>query len=60
MVASSSCKKKMLSLFLRFVGFIRTERPMDHAKEGIGRLSHIKENKLYGIDTKFTTLNCND
>ena len=50
----------MLSLFLRFVGFIRTERPMDHAKEGIGRLSHIKENKLYGADTKFTTLNCND
>lgn len=33
-VAGSSTRKKILSLFLKFTGFIPTERPTDHKKTG--------------------------
>ena len=51
MIAASSTKKKVLSLFLKFTGFIPTERPMDHVKKGVGRLVKIEGNKLIGNGT---------
>lgn len=59
-IAASSTKKKVLSLFLKFTGFIPTERPMDHKKDGSGRLTQISGNRLFGNGTLFSKLEYND
>ena len=59
-VAASSAKKKILSMFLKFTGFIPTERPMDVKRMGEGRLEKIEKNRIVGNGTFFTKLKLND
>lgn len=59
-VAGSSSRTKILGTILKTIGFIPTERPMDHKKEGSGRLVKLENGKIYGNGTNFTELHHND
>lgn len=59
-VAASSINLPVLSFFLKFVGFIPTNRPDDKIIQGKGRLVKIEKNILYGNGTEFSSLKYND
>lgn len=60
LIAAASVKIKILSIFLKFVGFIPTNRPLDNERPGEGRLVEIKDNKLIGNGTNFIGLKQGD
>lgn len=55
-IAASSVKIPVLSLFLKVVGFIPTNRPDDKLIRGKGRLVKILNQHLYGNGCEFLSL----
>lgn len=53
-IAASSARLPYLKIFTRALGFISTERPIDHKKNGTGLIKGLAKEIMEGVGTKFT------